>query len=453
MSSSKKISEDIFRKGPAAKISKFDQQNAYKMVPCPFHQLRLQGFYWLGKYWVELRQVFGAISAVWNYDSLHLCVSLIAEIVSNIDKSDLHRTLDDQVVVSTSTDRHKDFIRSYIDICDQLNIPLASMDGTKAFLYQDAGTILGVWFDTNTLSWSLCTAKIDAYIIAMERVRKASKISLKSLQSVNGIINHLIQHCPAMKFFRAPIIDDIKRADKAKRPITPSPATIDTLAYWQNMLHDLRHGFPIPDRDFKPDGEIQFVTDAAGLQKNHALSHPIGVGSVGVKELKINEHWFASQALWPEKFITSTKDNKNAFIGNKSTTLEILGWFPPLYHNRHLIRNRGVIIHVDNMASMFAYKAGRCSHDAWASFLITSLAFVLTSLSCHLEVRFLPRVSIDNATWADLLSRRDAKGLRAIDALQTPLTKGWPPTVGQWMENPYFDPIFKWKLLADFLEG
>ena len=107
-----------------------------------------------------------------------------------------------------------------------------------------------------------------AYIIAMERVRKASKISLKSLQSVNGIINHLIQHCPAIKFFRAPIIDDIKRADKAKKPITPSPATIDTLGYWQNMLHDLCHGFPIPDRDFKPDGDIQFVTDMAGPSVN-----------------------------------------------------------------------------------------------------------------------------------------------------------------------------------------
>ena len=210
------------------------------MVPCPFSQLRLQGFFWLGKYWVELRQVFGAISAVWNYDSLHMCVSLIAEIISRIDHNDLHRTLDDQVVVSVDPQRHKAFIRAYMDVCATLNIPLAPMEGSKAFTFQSAGTVLGVWFDVPSLSWSLAPVKIDHYIVSMERVKQASLVTLKKLQSINGIFNHLIQHCPAMKYFRAPIIDDIKVATKSKNPIKPSQATVYTIEYWQRMLHDLR---------------------------------------------------------------------------------------------------------------------------------------------------------------------------------------------------------------------
>ena len=43
MSSSKKIAQDIKLKGPQAKVSKMDMQNAYKIIPCPPQQYWLQG--------------------------------------------------------------------------------------------------------------------------------------------------------------------------------------------------------------------------------------------------------------------------------------------------------------------------------------------------------------------------------------------------------------------------
>ena len=43
MSSSKKVAQDIKLKGPQAKVSKMDMQNAYKIIPCPPQQYWLQG--------------------------------------------------------------------------------------------------------------------------------------------------------------------------------------------------------------------------------------------------------------------------------------------------------------------------------------------------------------------------------------------------------------------------
>ena len=325
------------------------------------------------------------------------------------------------------------------------------MDGNKAFIDQPAGTILGVYFDVPTLSWSLDSRKIDNYIASLDKVKTAYKVSLKSLQSVNGIINTITTHCPAMKFYRTPIIDDIKVATVVGHAIFISKATKSILTVWQKLLHDLREGFPIPDRNFNPVYKFKFITDAAGIAAGKSPEFHIGVGAVGVLEVDSPDYWFVSQAVWPVNFITSTYDEKGAFIGNKSTTLEILGWFPPLYHNRKSLNNAAVKIFVDNSASMHAFNAGRCRLDAWASFLISSLAFVLMYKQCYLDIQHCPRLSTDGATLADALTRADRKGKAAVADLQLPLHEGWPPTLLTWMDKPYFDDRFQWDLLTDFL--
>ena len=81
MASAKMVADAILRQGPTCRLSKLDQRNAYKLVPAREHQLRLQGLFWLGRYFVELRQVFGASSSVYNYDITHKCISTFARII------------------------------------------------------------------------------------------------------------------------------------------------------------------------------------------------------------------------------------------------------------------------------------------------------------------------------------------------------------------------------------
>ena len=77
MSSARSFGYTLKKCGKCATLSKFDMRDAYKNVPCSLHDLRLQGFKWLEKYFNETAQMFGAKSAVPNYDILgHTVASL-----------------------------------------------------------------------------------------------------------------------------------------------------------------------------------------------------------------------------------------------------------------------------------------------------------------------------------------------------------------------------------------
>ena len=52
-------------------FSKFDIQDAYKLMPAKPEDFRLQGFSWLGKYFIETRQSFGGVPSPCNFDRLN----------------------------------------------------------------------------------------------------------------------------------------------------------------------------------------------------------------------------------------------------------------------------------------------------------------------------------------------------------------------------------------------
>ena len=68
MSSAREVSFVLAETGHGAIMSKMDKKDAYKIIPAPIEDLRLQGFKWLGMYFVETQQLFGAETAVCNYD-------------------------------------------------------------------------------------------------------------------------------------------------------------------------------------------------------------------------------------------------------------------------------------------------------------------------------------------------------------------------------------------------
>ena len=98
MDSAKKISHQIYRKGVGCKISKLDHSAAYKIIPTKPSQWRLQGFTWLGKYYVDKQLVFGSKSAVPNYDSFHDVIVILALLHAiAASEEDVFRILDDLI--------------------------------------------------------------------------------------------------------------------------------------------------------------------------------------------------------------------------------------------------------------------------------------------------------------------------------------------------------------------
>jgi hypothetical protein len=59
MCSARCFAYSVVKAGKGAWMCKMDMADEYKNVPCPLNDLHLQGFSWLGKFFVELRQIFG----------------------------------------------------------------------------------------------------------------------------------------------------------------------------------------------------------------------------------------------------------------------------------------------------------------------------------------------------------------------------------------------------------
>ncbi len=155
MASARQFSQLILDCGHGAIMSKHDLVAAYKQVPCRVADLRLQGFSWLGKYFVETRQVFGARTSVCNYDIVGETLKLLALLESGIPPAFVLRQVDDvPAVAPAGSGICERFSKTYKKVCNDLNVKLAPdcplMD--KAFTCQTRGKVLGVKFDTTDLT-------------------------------------------------------------------------------------------------------------------------------------------------------------------------------------------------------------------------------------------------------------------------------------------------------------
>jgi hypothetical protein len=153
MSSSKKFGKALFEAGKHSTFSKFDYVDAYKNVPVQISDLRLQGFEWKNRYFVETRQVFGAKTAVQNFDILAHSILSVVNCETKIPKKYIHRTLDDIPVISPACENWtSNFDIEFTKTCSYINaklVPDCPKQG-KAFRSSKRGKVLGTIFDSET---------------------------------------------------------------------------------------------------------------------------------------------------------------------------------------------------------------------------------------------------------------------------------------------------------------
>ena len=216
MASAKLFSQKLMDCGKNSTMSKQDLKAAYKQIPARISDLRLQGFFWLGKFFVETRQIFGAKTSVCNYDILGETLKLLAMLESVIPPSLVIRQVDDVPSVSpSSTDWTEDFTTTYKSLCEDLNVQLAEDCplSEKAFSNQVRGKVLGILFDATDLSWRIPQKKIDKCIRSILSASENGTCSLKEFQKLLGRLNDISQMCCFMKIFKHSITDCIVGID------------------------------------------------------------------------------------------------------------------------------------------------------------------------------------------------------------------------------------------------
>ena len=126
MGTAKEFSYLLRDAGKNAKFSKFDIQDAYKLIPARQEDYRLQGFQWLGKFFVETRLSFGGRPSPPGFDRLGKTKDLLACISSGTPRYLVPRALDDTPCVAREgSGIVESFTKEMKILCQEINIPLA----------------------------------------------------------------------------------------------------------------------------------------------------------------------------------------------------------------------------------------------------------------------------------------------------------------------------------------
>jgi len=444
MASAAKFRQVLSECGQDSVMSKQDLKAAYKQLPARIEDLRLQGFYWLGMYFVETRQVFGAKTSVCNYDILGETLKLLALLSSVTPKNLVLRQVDDVPSVSPSgTDWCEDFTEQYKDLCNNLNVVLADDCelNDKAFSCQNRGKVLGIMFDSTDMTWRVPEKKIEKCLRGIAQVIDTKVCTLHNWQKLLGRLNDISQICSFMKLFKQSLNECMSGVLSDAPPhtlITVSQEARADLLVWAGFLSSDYRWLPLGSAFTEPPMKCrEFVSDAAGLAESANSCTEPGAGNVGFCE--DGRVIFAHQFLWPKWFITSAVDEYGIRYGDKTTTLEVLGLLFPFILVPELLRNQHVLLKVDCFGTVFGMWNRHSKGDSSASMFIRAIYLIAAYLECTVHVQQLPRVSDWGAEVTDRLSRKATttrQDFRLVGAFQN---RPLPACLLDWFDNPSVD--------------
>lgn len=453
MATAKIFSQLLVDCGLNATMSKHDLVAAYKQVPCRVRDLRLQGFFWLGKYFVETRQVFGAKTSVCNYDILGETLKLLALLRSSIPRGFVIRQVDDvPSVAPQGSGLCENFSTCYAELCGELNVELAPPcpRNDKAFVNQVRGKVLGVMFDSTDLTWRLSDEKITKCTNCLNKAILSDVSTLRDCQKLLGRLNDIGQMCPFMKVFKHQInqiTEGIPPDAHEDTKVSISCGAKKDLMVWAGFLHSQHKWLPVPRNIYGPPiWTKEFVSDAAGLPDSASLSSSPGCGNVGFSEN--GEIIFAHQFTWPASFISSKEDEKGVKYGDKTTTLEMIGLIMPLILKPELFIKSHVMMKVDCLGTVFGMSNKAAKGDTSASIFIRAAHLIAAYLDCVIHVDHLPRMTDWGAEVSDRLSRKSSSTLQDKKLVKAFKNRPIPPCLMAWFLEPKPDWSLATKLLA-----
>jgi hypothetical protein len=459
MSTGQSFSYTLLEAGRGCIFSKYDLKDAFKNIPARLEDRRLQGFKFLGNYFLETQMIFGAAPSVANFDQLSNTLVVLTMAMSKIPRHLVNRTLDDITVVSPASKTFaEDFGRCFKELCRQTDVLIADNcpKKEKAFELQTRGIVLGIGFNSEKLEWFLTQKKADKIKNNILSALRKGYTCLRDWQKTMGLINNLALMAPFLKFFKFSGNQLLGAFGGNENIVLEIPANVrrDLLVCAKVAVSALE-GLPIASRPTPPPlNAVYFHSDAAGAKFgtsrgkrfNLNMENDRGVACLRADADKVT--WYCIHK-WPLSFLNEARDKNGSFYGSKMVTLETIGLLLPLLCIPEQLSGKDIVLHVDNIAVVYGWHNGATKLDETASILLRALHLMASFIGAALHVRHEPRRSTVFAELADNLTRSttttDADRARLKDAEVS--TAGEP--LVQWLGKPKED----WSLALSFLEA
>ena len=462
MGTAKQFGQLLLKSGEGALFSKFDIQDAYKLIPARREDYRLQGFEWLGRYFIETRMSFGGKPSPPNFDGLARTKDLVVCLESGMPRCNVTRALDDSPCIASEAGLVEKFTKEMKDFCEETNIPLASNcpNHEKAFEMKQRGTVLGVGFDSVNSTWHYSEHKADKVVRRCLDGARALHLSLLQIQKIMGSVNDMAQMCPLLKSHQRSGNAFITKFGGDNNLLRAVPIQLRRdLEVVAKVAESTKSGLPIAETISQPGlAALTFYTDAAGASftvvgGKRCFHDNVGKGAACIGGTSLEDIWGWTRVTWPDGLLTSQRDEKGCFFGSKSTTLESIGVLLPFITYPKELRNRQLVFRVDNTAVLWGWKSGYVSNDATATEILKCVRYLAGFLGARVFIEHVDRMSTEIASLADEMSRRDTsrsdEGRMALGRAEFRTVEGF---LLEWLKNPCDDQDLCCNLLKNVQE-
>jgi hypothetical protein len=308
--------------------------------------------------------------------------------------------------------------------------------------------VLGINFDSETLTWSLGADKEAGIQCLINEFLEKSTCTLLEAQKLHGKLSDFSLSCDFMLGFRFHLVELLGKFGAEGNPEERrfvSLALKDDLWVWKKAVATARLGLPLRDvTDLPPIDVLTFVSDAAGASlewingesRNTTISGDRGAAAVRYK----GEHiaW-VGEVRWPDRLMKGQKNRKGKYFGSKSTTLETVGLLIPIIMEPRTLLGQYIILEVDNIAVVYAWRKKYCGNDPETSLLIRCLHVLEAFLECKIYVRHLRRMSNPIASIADGLTRKATMTTELMETIGDVPWRTLEGPLADWLNDPVLD--------------
>ena len=338
-------------------------------------QLRYQWFCWLGKFFCELCLVFGCVSSVGIYDRMARLMVKITLALCGYPAFLAVQHLDDLCLISPPDKAViNKLYNQYLEVCKKVGVCLQAPEESsadKAFSPTTRGSMLGIWFCTESWTWWLSQEKIVRYVNdLMDLSQKDVTLQREIWQSVGKVL-YVSVLLPGSRYHTSALLAANNQSKDPNAVVEVTKLMKEQLLWWV----DMGGGMPIPLADDEcPLNALQADSDAAG----GSLRGGSGCGVL------FRGGW--AQVLWPHFMNTGAKCVCGSQWKHKLSLLEFVGHF--LHVAVFAEENVGKVIrtNIDNSGTAVLARKGRCMKCPIMDTLIRATNYVAVALRCRAYV-------------------------------------------------------------------
>ena len=404
--------------------------------------MREQFFKWGGMWFAELCLVFGGASSVGLYDRLAKVFLYTATVLSKMPRDQIEQIIDDVVAAGTKEQVVK-FYHKYREVAEDCGVQLAPEDDPKkAFAAAQEGEVFGIEYCTKSFTWWLREDKPGVILDMLRQVEEQKVLTLGFVKSLTGKLIHYRLMVPLGKYHLGQLIrmSISKVEDRMDREVEVTEWARAEVYYWSTMLPFCGRRTLLPDPDYQlPPWALTADTDAAGGTRK---SRGYGAGAV------LGQHWWC-YLPWGEAINSGAVHSDGVRLDCKMSAWELVGPLMVLTAGRDLVRNRSLIIQVDNAGSVAIYQKGWCTSCMLCTTLALAISEVAAAINCRLEIKKVMRCSTLGAEAADAISKADFLKLRRLKPLSNMHPAKVPQILVDWVQRPVEDRELGGRLLAE----